>query len=430
MMDFLKVFLQLKPEGFLILLGFMVPVFLYLLVQVRGAVGVTGTLRNQLNKLRTQVKEHLEGDEPFQAEEDFEGLADTTGHKGLLFELLTAMLYARKLNNPDLSAIGGTIAEKLPGLQHVRNIPNLLMLAGLLGTVLGLASAISSLGPQIATAASATDPSQLAKALGSTMGLMQGAFGCSLWGILFSLLAAFVLQSAQKQLDAFQDELGAFTVLELAPVMLPHNAMNQLDRMRSILKGVSDSVRTINESFGQVTGDFGKVLGEAAGTLNTTLDKLITSTNNIQQTFEGSQAAIKQSAQSLQSGAETLAKAQQNAAKLMEDAQVRSARQLEQAHEELRQRIMEQVRKIDDLQTSFVGQSVRIIQGIENTQQQVSNSIKLFRDLSDSQVGFFNTHRQDLKEEFHVLQGTLSRHIQDHRQYLETLAKQNGVRPS
>lgn len=427
MSEFLGAFFQLKSEGWLLLLGFMVPLTLMLITQLGRTNSKLGVYENQLGQLRLQVKEHLEGDEPFQAEEDFDALAENTQREGVMFELLTSMLHARKLNNPDLSAISTAILERLPSIQHVKNYPNLLMLSGLLGTVLGLAAAILSLGPQIATAANATDPSQLAKALGKTMGLMQGAFGCSLWGILFSLVSSFMLQNTQRRIDHFASELGSFTVLELAPVMLPHNAMNQLDRMRSILKGVSDSVRTINESFGRVTGDFGKVLDESGKTLNETLNKLITSSGNIQQTFENSQQAIKQSAQALQTGAETLSKAQERSAKIFEDAQIRSAKQMEQAHEELRQRISEQVRKIEDLQASFMGESGKIMHSIGQTSEQVGNTIRLFREISDSQAGLYNKHQQDLKEHFHNLQGALLKQSQDNHQYLANLSRQNGV---
>ena len=70
----------------------------------------------------------------------------------LVRRVTLAILGARVINAPDLEAIMGLLLSREAGrLGAVRNAPNLLMLAGLLGTVFGLAGSVGGLSAQIAT---------------------------------------------------------------------------------------------------------------------------------------------------------------------------------------------------------------------------------------------------------------------------------------
>ena len=165
--------LNLRPEGWLVLLVIMLPLTVYFAVTVLWARLDAHTEHTRLRAVQVKVQPALDTEDPPEAEEMAEevlAVARSYPERSLIRRVVVAVTRARTLATPDTQAATEAViqvAESRLGL--VRNVPNLLMLAGLLGTVLGLAGSLSTLAPQLAAAAQATAPTQLARSLGDTM---------------------------------------------------------------------------------------------------------------------------------------------------------------------------------------------------------------------------------------------------------------------
>ncbi|MEJ5253120.1 MAG: hypothetical protein WHX60_14665 [Armatimonadota bacterium] len=86
-------------------------------------------------------------------------------------------------------------AQALAKLGHVRSAPNILLLLGLLGTVLGLAQTVGSLAYTLEGAFQESirqsDPQAIFELLQGTLQSMGTAFSCTLWGIASALIVIF-----------------------------------------------------------------------------------------------------------------------------------------------------------------------------------------------------------------------------------------------
>ncbi|UTA50118.1 hypothetical protein MSS93_10025 [Deinococcus radiodurans] len=225
MSEFLNTLFQLRPEGWLVLLAVMLPLTLYFMRALAVARQRRQQERSFLEQIRQVVLPALDTEDPPESDEVAEDAwraAQALPATSAVRQAVVAVTRARTLATPDLQAATQAVgAAAQAGLSSARNIPNLLMLAGLLGTVMGLAGSIGTLVTPIRNAARATEPGELADALASTMSVMQGAFGASLWGILLSLGTGVAFALAARAQETFEDELNAFVHAELVPATFP-----------------------------------------------------------------------------------------------------------------------------------------------------------------------------------------------------------------
>ena len=122
-------------------------------------------------------------------------------------------------------------------LSFARNAPNLLLLAGLFGTVIGLAGMVATLGPQIEGTLHTADPLTLTRNLGETLQHMQNAFACTLWGILASIVVAMWTRKLTARQSDLLAQLQEFGIREFAPCHLSAYAnRREFDDLRILLR--------------------------------------------------------------------------------------------------------------------------------------------------------------------------------------------------
>ena len=317
-MDLLLSLIRLRIEGWLVVAVFMLPLSLYFLVALGRAANTRRDERGRLAMVRQKINVALDTDDPPESDEmaeDALGVVKSFPARSAVKQAVVAVTRARGLATPDLQAASGAVAAAAESdLAAVRNIPNLLMLSGLLGTVLGLAGSIGSLVGPIRNAARATEPGVLAGALANTMSVMQGAFGASLWGILLSLVTGVLFTLASRQQEAFQDELSAFVHAELVPATFPRAITAQMERMGRYLRDAGNSFQDIHKRLQDVAGQLETVLGKAGDTLGQSLTQLSGTSAQIEKVFGSMDESVKQLTTGLSQGVSDLVQAQESAA--------------------------------------------------------------------------------------------------------------------
>ena len=317
-MDLLLSLIRLRIEGWIVVAVFMLPLSLYFLVALGRASRTRSDERKRLEAVRQKINVALDTDDPPESDEvaeDALGVVKSFPARSAVKQAVVAVTRARGLATPDLQAASGAVAAAAESdLAAVRNIPNLLMLSGLLGTVLGLAGSIGSLVGPIRNAARATEPGVLAGALANTMSVMQGAFGASLWGILLSLATGILYALASRQQEAFQDELSAFVHAELVPATFPRAITAQMERMGRYLRDAGNSFQDIHLRLQDVAGQLETVLGKAGDTLGQSLTQLSGTSAQIEKVFGSMDESVRELTTGLSQGVSDLVQAQESAA--------------------------------------------------------------------------------------------------------------------
>lgn len=345
MTELLNTLFQLRPEGWLVLLAVMLPLTLHFVRALLGAARLRRQERAFLAQLRQVVQPALDTDDPPESDEVAEDAwraVQALPATSAVRQAVVAVTRARTLATPDLHAATGAVgAAAQSGLSSARNIPNLLMLAGLLGTVLGLAGSIGTLVTPIRNAARATEPGQLADALAQTMSVMQGAFGASLWGMLLSLGTGVAFALAARTQEGFEDELNAFVHAELVPATFPRAITSQMERMGRYLRDAGNSFQDIHKRLQDVAAQLEDVLGKAGDTLGQSLTQLSSTSTQIEQVFGQMDTSVKELTVGLSRGVSDLVQAQESAASSLRTSSV-----------ELQENLAQQATTVSRLQTT------------------------------------------------------------------------------
>lgn len=399
---FLDALFRLRPEGWATLLGLMVPLTLYFTVNLLGAARERAQERARLGLVRRKLQPALDSEDPPESDEMAEeALAAVAAFPAgsAIRRAVVAVTRARTLATPDVQAATGAVSALSEArLSTVRNVPNLLMLAGLLGTVLGLAGSIGTLVEPIRNAARATEPGQLASALGQTMSVMQGAFGASLWGILLSLLTGIVYALAARRQEAFQDELSAFVHAELVPATFPRALSSQMERMSRYLRDAGQSFQDIHRRLQEVAGQLETVLGQAGDTLGQSLDGLARTSTQIETVFGNIDTSVQQLTQGLSRGVSDLVQAQESA-----------ATSLRSSSREMERNLLTQATSLSRLQDTVTGNTERLLERVQTVGDALSRASGKFEQVgADFQVEQSN-YAARLDRNFEQLTRTLAR---------------------
>jgi hypothetical protein len=320
----------------------------------------------------------------------------------LVLRITLAVLGARVINAPDLEAIMGLLFSKEAGrLGAVRNAPNLLMLAGLLGTVFGLAGSVGGLSSQIATSLQQGDSQALAGGLVQTLGQMQGAFGATLWGILLSLISSLLLGWVSSERNKFASEVQDFALVELVPAVFPRSSEAQFERQMRLIKNTGGVISQFDTTLQTTVTKFDGMLGTTGQKVTDSLTQLGDVTSNMRQSLQEVLTGVDKLGSQLSDGAQSLAAAQDG-----------SARMFREAAENLRQGLAGQAKEINKLEKSFEANSTRILEGIGEVASRLDNTVGIFRDEGKSQLERSIAERNHLDGRFETLARLLLKELE------------------
>jgi hypothetical protein len=390
----INLFGKLSAEGWLTVFVVMVPLFYWVVNSCLASRKDLKSERQLLAKLQPLVKLSDEDTilEPSDIDK-FHEVFKSASASSLVRRVTFAILGARVINAPDLEAIMGLLLSKEAGrFGWVRGAPNLLMLAGLLGTVFGLAGSVGGLSAQIGSSLQQGNSQELTTGLIQTLGLMQGAFGATLWGILLSLASSVLLGWASNERSKFASEVQDFALVELVPAVFPRSSEAQFDRQMRLIKNTGGIISQFDTTLKATVANFDQMLGTTGQKVTDSLSQLGDVTTTMRESLQEVLNGVDKLGSQLSDGAQSLAAAQDG-----------SARMFSESAENLRQSLAGQTKGINKLEKSFEANSTRILEGIGEVAGRLDNTVGAFRDEGKSQLERSIAERDHLDGKFETL---------------------------
>jgi fumarate reductase subunit D len=338
-----------------------------------------------------------------------------------------AILAMHQARNPDMEAILTMLDySEAARLNLARSAPSWLLLLGIGGTVIGLASAIIELAPQIQATVGAIDPRDASKSLAQALEAMRHAFACSLWGIVMAVLVSLanrkVLSEQQQTVASVQE----WVISEVASKLLPKSEAVQLTEIqhtlragRQFLQEVTEKIHGVTDLMSQAANSFNTVLVDTVQKMEGIGSDLHRSARDIQHTLLQASAAVQESTQGLQESARSLSTSSDELREYHRD--MRSAYEallglFNKSRQDLEDLITSQIHKIGEYRDAIQ----QLTQGIVHRLIDVSTSLK------DTQTKYTEAHQQALQafgetratiqSAFEGIEGRLTQVLENHRQ--------------
>lgn len=347
-------------------------------------------------------------------------LRDTLTARGI-----KTVLAIRETRNPDMEAILTMLDySEVSRLNLARSAPNWLLLLGIGGTVIGLASTVVPLAPQIQAAIGAADPGVASESMAKTLEAMRHAFACSLWGILMAVLVSIGTRKVVSKQQQTVAEVQEFVLNEMAHTLLPKSEAIQLETIQRTLQQGRRFLQQTTTQIEQVTNLMKQAAHEFNNVLTSTVQRMEQIGNSLRDSAEGIQQTLLQATQSVQESTSSLAKST--------DRLIDSSEQLREYHHDLRNAYAELLNLYNKSRQDLEDVITRQIEHIDRYRQemeQLSNRmvgrlVDISSDLRDTQQHFNQAREQVLqsameirdaiRSSFEQLQGGIDNILQKH----------------
>lgn len=415
-LDVFKAFTQARPEGWLVIALIIIPITAIALFQLWKIGRHLKSERRVLSKYKQSIPENANID---QAETAIENCLQSSPRDSLVTRAARSLWHSRGIPNPDLEAIATMLDQsEAARLSFARTAPNLLLLAGLLGTVLGLAGAIGTLGPQIQNTLQTTDPIHLTRDLGFTLQHMQTAFACTLWGILAAIIVAGFTRGVVAKQSNFLAEVEEFMIHDLVPYLIPKSQAAQLDDIRKVLTTGQRFLSQISEKMASASEQFEKVLTSAGDHMKVSLESLQTLTGNIQTTLTEASVNVQNSANALITSTETIKESTENLKEQHTDlrnAYTNLQNLFDESRKSLEEQITHQLEQIGKLRQDFGDSAQKIVNHIDKVSERLSESTQAFNKAGEKYLNSNTELRNDLSGRFKRLEESLGKLLADHQ---------------
>jgi hypothetical protein len=372
-------FATARPEGWAVILLLIIPIFLAACAYLGHALM---RWRIEDRVLRTCQGELESVGEGCSFSELASGWFSHTRSGGLIRQVVESILAARDLASPDLEAMATVVAQsEASHLWFPRLAPNLLLLAGLLGTVFGLAGVVGTLGPQIHTALAEAEPTRLAGDLAKTLEHMQSAFACTLWGILAAILVTVSTRVVARKQDTLVAEALEFGFSRLVPRVYPKSQQAQIEDLQTALRESRRFLKGLPKLMETAAGEFERVLQTAGASMTGSLDRLHAVSEAMQKALTDVAGDVRVSAEALQTSAEAVKGSADDLNQYHQDvrnAYVELRRTFDESQLAIREEAQAQLHAISDLQQRFDGASDRILMGVQDASKRLLESTEAF----------------------------------------------------
>ena len=177
-------------------------------------------------------------------------IKEADARDSLLNRMATVLWDQRAMKMPDLEGILVGVEEEAD--QHwafARIVPNLVLLLGLLGTIVGLSQIVHDIGPAIRDAANAANsstggaPAGALQELSKPVALLGGAFACTLHGIIWAVIIAWYAHYIESRQTILLNSLRNFLLRDLARHFLPESLEHQIRSLSNSLERTLGSLR-------------------------------------------------------------------------------------------------------------------------------------------------------------------------------------------
>ena len=225
-----------------------------------------------------------------------------------------AILTMREARNPDMEAVLTMMDySEASRLNLARSTPNWLLLIGIGGTVIGLASAVVPLAPQIQSAVGALDPTQASASMAAALESMRHAFACSLWGITAAVLVSVLTRKVASQQQQTIAAIQEFVLGDLSSRLLPKSEAIQIEEVqktleagKQFLKDVAQEIQRTSTMMQSAADQFNAVLVNTVQRMEEIGANLNASASQIQQTLLDATRSVETSAAKLNESTKSL----------------------------------------------------------------------------------------------------------------------------
>ncbi len=285
--------------------------------------------------------------------------------------LLTHMVVAlHRMPSPDLRfAVEAAFSSYHTAVGHLRSLPSLCMLLGLIGTVVGLSMAVGAMGPQVIKAANSSDVGVLATTIAGQVTEFKTAFTSTLWSLIFAVITFLLGQRAAREVHACTTAARAYVLAEVVPHVVPPSLQVSLDKVRE----------TLNE-IGEATMRTTQDMAAAARPLADQVRSLTTATDASTKNFETASRTLMSSATSMQRNLLQLS-----------DLQTEIRTQLQGVQDTFRQELEKVVRAQGTALTGFTKRADEVANRLFDTQHALSTGssaiIVRLTEVSDLFIG-------------------------------------------
>jgi fumarate reductase subunit D/predicted nucleic acid-binding Zn-ribbon protein len=300
------------------------------------------------------------------------------------------ILAMHQARNPDMEAILTMLDySEVARLNLARSAPSWLLLLGIGGTVIGLASAIIELAPQIQATVGAIDPRDASKSLAQALEAMRHAFACSLWGIVMAVLVSLanrkVLSEQQQTVASVQE----WVISEVASKLLPKSEAVQLTEIqrtlqagRQFLQEVTEKIHGVTDLMSQAANSFNTVLVDTVQKMEGIGSDLHRSARDIQHTLLQASAAVQESTQGLQESARSLSTSSE---------EYRDA--IQQLTQGIVHRLIDVSTSLKDTQTKYTEAHQQALQAFGETRATIQSA---FEGIEGRLTQVLENHRQEM----------------------------------
>lgn len=329
-----------------------------------------------------------------------------------------AVLAMREARHPDLEAILTMMDySEASRLNLARSAPNWLLLIGIGGTVIGLASAVVPLAPQIQAAVGALEPTAASASMAKALEAMQHAFACSLWGITAAILVSVATRKIMSQQQQVIASIQEFVLSDLAWRLLPKSEAVQIEEVqrtleagRRFLTNITKEIERTSSMMQVAADNFNAVLSDTVQRMEGIGANLHASAEQIQQTLKEATRSVESSATKLHESANSL---------IQSSEQLRQHHtSLERAHtklQELYDRSTGNLKEIIKNQIDQIEQYRKEIERIERGMLErlagISTNLRdtqvKFSESTEKVVGATREVKESIKATFDSFSGTL-----------------------
>jgi len=322
----------------------------------------------------------------------------------------------------DREAISTMLAQREAGrLSFPLVAPNLLMLCGLIGTVLGLSATIPELSEQVRHATSNADPAQLGESLGATLSKMQLAFWATLAGVASALTVGFFTRHVSHRQNEFLADVQEFMVSELGPRVLPQQKEATIEDLSKALKDVKTVIKQVPAIMESAAETFSGALGSASDYMQQTLTGLSDVATSVRSSLESAASDVRTGAQNLAKATDAVATASDGLRMYHADLTSSHKEMLElfdQSQAKLELQITSQLSSIDDFRQDVMRSAERIVSGVSDATTAFNTAGQAYHGASEEGVRRVIEFREAVATRFQDLQQGFEQVLSDHQSEL------------
>lgn len=282
----------------------------------------------------------------------------------LAAKLVKVAYHNRELPNASMDPLLAPMVEETSSwLTPLRTRPNLMMLAGLVVTLLGLTRSLANLGLD----STEMTVEKLSASLPKVLDSMGGAFVGSLGGVILAIVTGWLLSSMVQRQQYYLGGLADFAHTTVAPLLIRPRFDEQVERLTKAIDASSHMYDKVREGITESTAQFAKLLDSAGTLVADQLKELRSSAEQVYGSLAQVSTNVQASAEALQGSSRDL----QGYHNDLKHAHTELERMFKRSQEDLDRRSQELLDQMNDMQRAYGLSAQEVMGRIQSTAERL-----------------------------------------------------------